>query len=235
MVAPLHSAAGLPVGTPMNSKDSAQMVEVMGNLIGSVRRQMSFSTGDLQLAGDENVHSRFMVLPSRMDIHGNVTIGEDAIACSGLAAFLGFLDRRYRLHDYRLGRRNAWQFLANEFWLSADNPVFNDWSQDQKDAWIDPADEEPFLPLVPLVGTAATAPGFPNWPKGGLRNRQKVENAIEERVHAVLDIQPLKDPEGSWFNIGNAASEFGEWYAKGKIMDFIRDALDDELHKKGLD
>ncbi len=47
-----------------------------------------------------------------MTIYG-ITADEKELASSALFAFSGFFDRRYRDHDYEVGRRNTQKFLAN--------------------------------------------------------------------------------------------------------------------------
>lgn len=47
-----------------------------------------------------------------MNIYG-ITASADELASSDLVAFAGFFDRRYREHDYDVGRRKTQEFLAN--------------------------------------------------------------------------------------------------------------------------
>jgi hypothetical protein len=47
-----------------------------------------------------------------MTIFG-ITADESELASSDLFAFAGFFDRRYRDHDYEVGRRKTQAFLAN--------------------------------------------------------------------------------------------------------------------------
>lgn len=240
MVAPLFAAKSLPPNR-LNSPATSRVMEVIGALIPSMRQALMFSTADMQLAGDENVHSRFMALPSRTDIHGNFHLGDSALTCSGLGAFLGFMDKRYRLHDYRLGRRNAWSFLRDEFWLDAANPLFDGWSDAQKEKHGEDYKGSKFLPVVPLVGSAKADPGVPAWPRGGLTDRPRIEKAFRRRISDLVDALPLEGERGdsvlstvTWA-VKAAALEPVEEFIEGYIMDLLVEAIDEVLEEKKLD
>ena len=46
-----------------------------------------------------------------------------ALQCATLGAFGGFFERKFRAHDYVLGRRNCQKFLKDYFILPANNPI----------------------------------------------------------------------------------------------------------------
>jgi hypothetical protein len=145
-------------------------------LIGEAR----YATADLLLAADNDVFSRFMVTARR----GELT-GSPALATSGLGAFQGFLCRDFREHDYFLGRRNAYDFLKNQFALPDSNPLFETWSVDQKAKLGAASGGVNYLPIIPLFGTAATPPQYPVWPAGKL-DPETLADPIKERLETVL-------------------------------------------------
>lgn len=102
-----------------------------GKLLRAWINQARFDANDLALAADAELYSRFMLSPMRArrspkpGVEGDTALGQAAIASGALQGFSGFLDRRFRHHDFLLGRRNAENFLRNYFALPADNPLFH--------------------------------------------------------------------------------------------------------------
>lgn len=111
------------------------------------------STRDIVLASDPVTRSRFLMTAVR-SVDGKRVEGDAALAGGALAAFGGFLDTRYRHHDFMLGRRNCQRFLERHLTLAASNPSFDHSSR---------GDEE--LPLIPLLGTARRQQLEPDWPE----------------------------------------------------------------------
>jgi hypothetical protein len=126
----------------------------LGALIGSGR----YATADLDLFTDENVYSRFLVNPIRANPAGGVWTAGDAIASSGLAAFMGFMCRAFREHDFLLGRANCQSFLKKHFMLDRNNTLFNRWTAAQKG-------DNQFLPIIPLMPSVSAVLPIPAWPR----------------------------------------------------------------------
>ena len=146
-------------------------------LVGEAR----YATADLLLAANNDVFSRFMITARRGELAGS-----PALATSGLGAFQGFLCRDFREHDYLLGRRNAYDFLKNQFALPDSNPIFvGTWTDDQKRKFGTTSGGVNYLPLIPLFGTAATPPKYPVWPAGKF-DPDTLADPIKERVKAVV-------------------------------------------------
>ncbi len=174
--------------------------------------QSRFKPDELALAQDETVYSRFLIGPRRRETQGDhakryrkyPVIGERC------GAFAAFLDRKFREHDFQLGRYNCQQFLRRHFRLPETHPLFRGW-----DGLADPAvvkeqyypfnpDDESeksfdyfdkgegirFLPIIPLVGAAAEDLSLPDWPIEDSKeplNRLDLERKIEQRLRAVAD------------------------------------------------
>lgn len=66
----------------------------------------------------DGTFSRFMIAPS-----GKQVPGQQALQCGSLGAFGGFFEKKFRQHDYQLGRRNCQQFLRTQFLLPTANPI----------------------------------------------------------------------------------------------------------------
>jgi hypothetical protein len=73
--------------------------------------------------------SRFVIAPSDSELvakYQAAAIQEKeptALQCGALGAFGGFFERKFRAHDYALGRRNCQKFLRDSFVLPADNVI----------------------------------------------------------------------------------------------------------------
>lgn len=134
-------------------------------LLNALVANSRFKPEDLALAADPAIGSRFIIAPSR----GGAWEAEGAIAAGHLNGFLGFFAKRYREHDFFLGRRNAQAFLRNRFVLPSDNPVFTrgGWSADDVAEFRVKRDGPVLLPVVPLCGERVTRDEpLPRWPAG---------------------------------------------------------------------
>src|SRR5262249_28061375 len=99
--------------------------------------QARFKPEELALADDPEVYSRFLIIPRR-GARPDGTPDPHTIAGSALGGFGGFLARRFREHDYQLGRRNCQRFLQQYFALPAfgagKNALFDRWSDEARRA-----------------------------------------------------------------------------------------------------
>jgi hypothetical protein len=134
---------------PLGPEGSTTFPVELGAVATTLTQQTRYDTADLLLAGDEKIFSRFMLTPRR----GELT-GEEAFASGGLGAFIGFACAAFMRFDYLLGRQNCQQFLRETFVLSEANPLFGDWSGDDKTRFRGPAGQG-MLPIIPLIGDAA--------------------------------------------------------------------------------
>ncbi len=148
------------------------LLDNLAGLAGAWKNQARFSTADLLLALDETVASRYLLTAQRQRANGQELHGSDALATAGMGAFLGFVERRYRVHDYLLGRRNMFNFLLHDFALPAANPVFGG---------AGGAGPRPIVPLMPALGGAPAQPAWPMLDPDGLG----LEGPIAQRLTAV--------------------------------------------------
>jgi predicted acylesterase/phospholipase RssA len=110
------------------------LVDVMGKILGSMRGELLFKGEDIVKAFSKQDFSRFMIAPSRRSKrdkgHETVYNGSVAIACGALGGFAGFFDKRFREHDFYLGRANCQSFLRKYFRVPLgddglpENPIF---------------------------------------------------------------------------------------------------------------
>ena len=87
------------------------------------------------MANDPEVYSRFLIVPRR-GFRADGTLEPFTIACGSLGGFGGFLSRKFREHDYQLGRRNCQWFLKQYFALPSEgegrNKLFDGWTPEAR-------------------------------------------------------------------------------------------------------
>ena len=170
----------------------ADLVSILFPTINCLIQNNRFNSADLAAFTDGSDFSRFLITPSRKNAKGDALTGGDAIASSGLAAFLGFFSRQYREHDYMLGRRNCQAFLKSWFTLEPDNAVFN--------VLKPPAVETPpnsgkfEVPIIPLYGSALAEQPSPEIP--GKFDPGSLEDQIEARADKLLRVAADVDSAG---------------------------------------
>jgi predicted acylesterase/phospholipase RssA len=177
MIDPFPDPAAAPDAFDPGAAGS--LVGVAARLLGVLIAQSRFKPEELALARDENVASRFAILPSRRhpDPKDDRRMSP-AIASGGVNAFGGFLSREFRHHDFMLGRRNCQRFLATGFVLPADpvagdvNPIVGPWLSDPRhDQFLGsmPIGDRKVkaLPIIPLLGKLASKhyTTMPPWPE----------------------------------------------------------------------
>jgi hypothetical protein len=139
-----------------------------------------YATADLSAFNDKTNYSRFLISAVGKDAYERPLGGGDALASSGIGAFLGFMSEAYRRHDYLLGRRNCQKFLKSWFALPADAALF----ADPKPA---PSAAEGERPIIPLYGSAAIEQASPPAPIGAF-NPDDIRHPIKARIEALLPI-----------------------------------------------
>jgi hypothetical protein len=248
MIDPFPDDAGQTAEMGFDKIAMPDMFGVVFALIGSMKSQSRFKPDEIRLALHEDVHSRFLIAPTR---EGKAQ-GETNIASDGLSGFSGFLHERFRVHDFFLGRRNCQQFLRNHLVVHRDNPIVSGWVQKlDTDALADyhpkshsmangplVADED-FVQLIPLFGTAAAECKAPDWPKVDFDKdiAERIGKALLERSDEIAK-SAVKDIFGKIGMGSGLIAELIGWFAKNKLRDMIRDralkAMKDDLTTRNL-
>ncbi|MBC7905675.1 MAG: patatin-like phospholipase family protein [Rhodospirillaceae bacterium] len=195
------------------------MLSMLGPFVSGLVAQGRYDTSDLSLAADPDRFDRFMINAVR----GKFT-GSKAIASAGLGAFQGFLCRDFRVHDYMLGRLNAYNYLKDILALPENNPLFDDWTPAQRDKYRTACGELPIIPLVDSVSVPAT----PNWPKGAL-NPETLREGISKRIDAVIEALEDEVLDPAWYVRLYLCPgiKFAESTAADAAMTAIKTGLDD--------
>ena len=109
---------------PRAADDVPEMTAVGTALLSVLKNQARFKPQELALASSEDVHSRFLIAPSRTGGATGRRQGAGAIASGCLGGFSGFFCEDFRRHDFLLGQHNCRSFLDRHFKLDKGNPVF---------------------------------------------------------------------------------------------------------------
>jgi len=163
-VAPFPSS-GIPNWNPKFA-ESAAIPAALGSLASAVIAQSRFFGQSLALIVEGAGSSRFVIAPS----DNKLPPGVPSLQCGSLGAFGGFFDRKFRAHDYQLGRRNCQLFLQKQFVLPATNPIMagglsalgSKQSEVIRRFMVPPQNEnaepqnEPWIPLIPLCGKSVS-------------------------------------------------------------------------------
>jgi len=96
---------------------------LVGNITEALMNQGRFRPDWIEKALNEKYYSRYLISPTRKD--SNETVQKPSLAGEPLGAFAGFIDKKFREHDYRLGHYNTYGFLGFSFMLPIENEVVN--------------------------------------------------------------------------------------------------------------
>jgi hypothetical protein len=173
--------AFLPDGQP-----APGLVSVIRALFPTLINQARFRASELGSALKPDDYSRFLIAPHRK-LRGSQIEERYTIACGLLGGFGGFLDEKFRAHDFQLGRRNCQAFLRRTFGLPEEN-LIGAAMKGRSEFQMEP-DAENQLPkiyaIIPLVGTAADEAPLPNWPRMSQDDLREVLRRIAGRLKAV--------------------------------------------------
>lgn len=206
---------------------------IIGSSFSVLISQSRFLGEDLAGIMRGTSYSRFVIAPSDPDC-----AQDQALQCSTMGAFGGFISRDFRKHDFLLGRRNCQQFLRHHFSLPVSNPIVAAGLAEAgsyaasikalfgvKPPSLQAATQygEEWMPIVPLCGTAtAEVPG----PVRTLIPAAVVDPIVDLIVSRLNAIRSQLAP-GKLGGIVSSALGFllNTWIVKGKVKDAIKDAL----------
>jgi hypothetical protein len=242
---PDDGGRGIPADT-----ESAEVTALVRALFPALKFQARFKPNELGVALGENVFSRFLIAPVRKEKTGD----ETDLAASGLTGFSGFLDRRFRVHDFQLGRMNCQKFLRDHLCVHIDNPVVADWVKKlresghldkyrtrTRDAVGNEKLDEDFVQIIPLmedVVKRVEALPWPKLPQGREAFMKALLPKLEERLDSVLD--SVVPSLMSLFGIRQKGLFGGlaKWLATKKIrsalLELAQNSISEDLQKRGL-
>lgn len=159
------------------------ILQAFGPLLNAWKNQARYDSRDLMLAVDENVFSRYMITAKR---EGELAGGK-SIATACASAFGGFLDERFRRHDFLLGRKNCQDFLKNTFHLPVENPLVANWVKAYPDSPFI-ITEKGRVRLVPLYGQCAIPEQIEAYPTGLCKlDASEFQDRLKSRIDQLID------------------------------------------------
>jgi len=212
---PLKAEAAVLTVAPFPSSDapnwkpdfaaSAAIPAALGSLASAVIAQSRFFGESLALILKGTESSRYLIAPS----DNSLPRGVPSLQCGSLGAFGGFFERKFRAHDYQLGRRNCQLFLQKQFVIPAANPIVSSGLDTLADKRGDAVREfkapppgtktepqgEPWIPVIPLCGKAVRDP-VPKLPREQIGEAavEEIVTLIYERARAVVPAMAQKVP-----------------------------------------
>jgi hypothetical protein len=135
----------------VENTDNEGIFSLAKQILAALREQSLFREKDIIHALESDNYAKFLIHPTKDNV-------KNALCCSALGAFGGFLHKGFRLHDYQLGRRNAQRFLQKHFALPFDvqnplsnHPIHQSWSGCAVKKHIVNKDGKTLLPIIPDV------------------------------------------------------------------------------------
>lgn len=189
---------------------------------------------------------RQLVFPFKWDGEGNAA-DHPPISCAALDGFGGFLDIRFRQHDFFLGRDNARNFLRAYFFLEYDpsdpHPLFEGLSEEMIDTFRKKRkkDDKKFMPIIPDLNLIEDQENghdnpfyytIPEFPKLDPKYFEKIRPALTKRVDKMLTSQVNLFLREKWF------LRFGVKIFRGKIVkravNWVVDQMQTNLKKRKM-
>lgn len=165
----------------LGPKDQPELLKAIAPLLSAWKNQARYDSRDLMLAADSNVFSRFMITAKR---DGEVAGGK-SIATACASAFGGFLNERFRRHDYLLGRKNCQDFLIDTFNLPVSNPLVHAWANAHPTS---PLIANGKIRLIPLCGNSQFPEQTEPYPQGAFDlDAADFQDLLARRVRRLVD------------------------------------------------
>jgi len=169
--------------------------DVFTHLFGSLVSQARFKPDEIMLANSEQTYSRFLIAPTRLNPDKNEEEkAKYPIASGFLSGFGGFISKKFRMHDFQLGRRNCQKFLKEYFAIPLENVPDNEvFKNTNYEASVVERDGKDYVPFIPLTGTARKEVQLISWDdilikhKKLKRLRREITNRTSVVINRVID------------------------------------------------
>lgn len=221
--------------TGQTMDENTDILSVLRGLFGSLLTQARFKPDELILAHSPEVHSRYMIVPTRRD--RNDDKAEYPIASGMLGGFGGFLKKEFRMHDFQLGRRNCQQFLRKHFGIPkdecAENPVFSHYSPQERDRFSVNKNGTQIMPIIPLVGAAKSEEHPLVWKTLQMSNQElnNLKPKINDRSEIVIN-EILDQYIDGW--LSNFFARMIARSKRNRVVSTIMDGIKGDLKDFGL-
>ena len=206
-----------------DEQPAAELVAVIRALFPALINQSRFKTAELVPALDPNDHSRFLITPQRK-INGIEQ--RYAIACGLLDGFGGFLDEKFRAHDFQLGRRNCQAFLRSTFGLSPNNNIVA--SLRDRNEFELPAAPVKYA-IIPRLGNALPEVALPHWPRMSQADLTVLMHRIKGRLDKLAPRFVQAQTASRFFR---ALGRIGLRLGQGRVLEYVKLAILSDLVRR---
>ena len=206
-----------------DAQPAAELVAVIRALFPALIDQSRFKPAELVPAMDPKDHSRFLIAP-----HRNIGGVEQRykIACGLLGGFGGFLDEKFRAHDFQLGRRNCQAFLRSTFGLSADSDIVASLrGQNEFELWATPGK----YAIIPRLGAALPEVALPEWPRMSQADFTVLMRRIKGRLSKLAPRFVQAQTASRFFR---ALGRIGLWLGQDRVLEYVRLAILSDLVRR---
>ena len=210
------------------------IIKVVMRLFSSLLQQVGFKMDELKLAQTPNVYSRFLIAPTRSA--GNNKKYKYPIASSVMGNFGGFLSKRFRKHDFQLGRRNCQKFLKDHFVIPLEdakkNPVFAGKDASELDKYKVTINEKDYFRIIPVLAEADNQVNSISWNELKLTDLEfsNLKNQVLKRIKKIINRLIDQHIEG----FPKYIARFIVWMKRRYILDKIIKKIKDDLGRFGL-
>lgn len=140
---------------PDKGDNETGILSILPKLAGTLRNQVMFKQEDLLDALSDDNSTRFLIAPVRKV---NKVAVATPIASGALGGFAGFFDKKFRQHDFELGRKNCQDFIRYYFAKKENEKHFihEKWTDEMKERFRFYRRDQngknvAFLPIIPDV------------------------------------------------------------------------------------
>src|SRR6516162_478531 len=196
---------------------------VISALFPALIDQSRFKPAELVPAMDPKDHSRFLIAP-----HRNIGGVEQRykIACGLLGGFGGFLDEKFRAHDFQLGRRNCQAFLRSTFGLSADSDIVASLrGQNEFELSATPGK----YAIIPRLGDALPEVALPEWPRMSQADFTVLMRRIKGRLSKLAPRFVQAQTASRFFR---TLGRIGLWLGQDRVLEYVRLAILSDLVRR---
>jgi hypothetical protein len=159
------------------------------------------------------------------------------------------MSRKFREHDYQLGRRNCQWFLKQYFALPSEgqhaNRLFDRWTPEARKkhrilragrGGLKDGEEVviPKLPIIPLVGSAIPDVPEPTWPTLGEAELAALRPKIRARLGRVAALITQNVSGLLWGPLARGALKSAWWFEKNSVVNSIMNTIRTDLTERGL-
>lgn len=176
--------------TPANN-----LIGTLGNIVSTLINQVRVKPEHLVASLSSDKAGQYVISPVRY-VHGRTgeekIMGDKAIACGSLDGFGGFLSKKFRIHDFFLGRANCEKFLRDHFTVPENDmsPIFQDGYGSLDDTarqkFRSKTDKNPGLQIIPLFPSQQQQANLPEWPQIDLNQVVRYRGKIYNRTQKIL-------------------------------------------------